>query len=334
MTAHEKTYEMFWDCRYCGQRKNLGLSHRHCPGCGAPQDPGARYFPSDAEKVAVEDHPYVGVDVRCPSCTFANSRNNRCCASCGGPLGQGQAVMLHQDPRGAPYVGGVAAAPPPATKKKPFPLAFVLVPIALLVTCFAGCMFVAFKTRPGELSVTARSWERSIEIDRNELARDSSWCDGVPAGARVVSRQKAQRGTTKIPDGETCSTRRQDQGNGTFKEVRDCRPKYTEKPSYDDRCDYEVPRWRTVRTERAQGTTEAPRWPDAKLGSPGACLGCEREGKRTESYKLTLREAKTGEDGTCEVPEGVWATYAVGQTCKAAVGSVLGNIDCKSIAKR
>jgi hypothetical protein len=89
-----------------------------------------------------------------------------------------------------------------------------------------------------------------------------------------------------------------------------------------------------VRTERAQGTTETPRWPDTKLTSPGACVGCEREGKRVEAYTLTLHEAKTGEDGTCEVPENVWATYAVGATCKADVGSVLGNIDCKSLTKR
>ncbi len=46
MSVSEKTYEMLWDCKYCGQRKNLGLSHRHCPNCGAPQDPAARYYPT------------------------------------------------------------------------------------------------------------------------------------------------------------------------------------------------------------------------------------------------------------------------------------------------
>ena len=48
--ADEKSYEMFWDCEYCGSSKLLGITHRHCPNCGAPQDPEKRYFPPDEEK--------------------------------------------------------------------------------------------------------------------------------------------------------------------------------------------------------------------------------------------------------------------------------------------
>ena len=44
----EKVYEL-WACRYCGSRKLLGKSHRHCPSCGAPQQNAPRYFPADAE---------------------------------------------------------------------------------------------------------------------------------------------------------------------------------------------------------------------------------------------------------------------------------------------
>ena len=58
-TGH-KHYEMLWDCAYCATPKLLGKSHRHCPKCGAPQDPERRYFPADSEKVAVEDHVPVG----------------------------------------------------------------------------------------------------------------------------------------------------------------------------------------------------------------------------------------------------------------------------------
>ena len=257
MSVTEKTYEMFWDCRFCGQRKNLGLTHRHCPGCGAPQDPTARYFPSDAEKVAVEDHPYVGADVQCPACRFANSRNSRCCASCGSPLAAGQGVALRREQVGGSFagetvadarreLGGAAAAPAQgfpahaagmgAPPKKPFPWVFVLVPLVLFVLGFGGCLYVVFKTRPGELEVRARTWERTVEVERNELERVTAWCDAVPAGSRVVSKRRAQRGTEKIPDGETCTTRRRDQGNGTFKESRECTPKYKDKPVYDEQC--------------------------------------------------------------------------------------------------
>ena len=58
--VEESTFEMLWDCKFCGQKKLLGLTHRFCAGCGAPQDPAARYFPADHEKVAVKDSPFVG----------------------------------------------------------------------------------------------------------------------------------------------------------------------------------------------------------------------------------------------------------------------------------
>jgi hypothetical protein len=335
MSVTEKTYEMFWDCRYCGQRKNLGLSHRHCPGCGAPQDPAARYFPSDAEKVAVEDHPFVGADVECPACRFANSKASKCCANCGGPLAAGRSVALHLDPREAPapaFVPSVQAVAQPA--KKPTRWALFLVPLTILMTLFGGCLYVVFKTRPGELEVRGRTWERTIEVDRNELTRATAWCDSVPSGGRVLSRHRAERSSEKVPDGETCTTRRRDQGNGTFKEVKECTPKYKSKPVYDDQCDYETPQWHTVRTERAQGTIDAPRWPDVHLASAGACIGCEREGKRAESYVLKLHEAKTGDDGQCSLSEAAWSGFHVGDRCKAEVGAVLGNIDCGSLKKQ
>ena len=45
-----KTYEMMWDCGFCGSSKLLGKTHRYCPGCGAAQDPSTRYFPPEEEK--------------------------------------------------------------------------------------------------------------------------------------------------------------------------------------------------------------------------------------------------------------------------------------------
>src|SRR5690606_40463181 len=50
----EKTYEMFWDCEYCGAAKLLGLTQRYCPNCGAPQNPEKRYFPPEHEKRSEE----------------------------------------------------------------------------------------------------------------------------------------------------------------------------------------------------------------------------------------------------------------------------------------
>ena len=84
--ATSNVYEMLWDCQYCGTKKNLGLTHRFCPNCGAPQNPDSRYFPSDDEKVAVHNHRYVGVDVTCPACSELNSGASEFCSQCGAPL--------------------------------------------------------------------------------------------------------------------------------------------------------------------------------------------------------------------------------------------------------
>src|SRR5687768_8288081 len=79
-------YEMLWDCKFCGTKKLLGKTHRFCPNCGGQQDPSCRYFPADAEKVAVQDHVYVGADKICPACQSVSAASAEFCGNCGSPL--------------------------------------------------------------------------------------------------------------------------------------------------------------------------------------------------------------------------------------------------------
>jgi ribosomal protein L40E len=81
-----KTYEMLWDCKFCNTQKNLGKTHKHCPNCGAAQDPSWRYYPSDEEKVAVEDHQFVGADLICAACGALNGAKSHNCGNCGAVL--------------------------------------------------------------------------------------------------------------------------------------------------------------------------------------------------------------------------------------------------------
>src|SRR3954463_12995645 len=83
---NSKTYEMQWDCKFCGTKKLLGKTHRFCPNCGAQQDPTWRYFPADSEKVAIQDHIYVGADTICKACQTLNSGKAEFCGNCGAPL--------------------------------------------------------------------------------------------------------------------------------------------------------------------------------------------------------------------------------------------------------
>ncbi|HWL86301.1 MAG TPA: hypothetical protein VNO21_10890, partial [Polyangiaceae bacterium] len=255
----DKTYQMLWDCQYCSQKKNLGLTHRHCPNCGATQDTTTRYFPPDSEKVAVEDHPYVGADVLCPSCGNASSRAARCCGNCGGSLTGGRDVALVQAPQAPPPPQWQSASPPTSTWKWKVQYTFVI--LGAVLALFAGTCAFVFHKRSGAFEVKETHWERNITVEQLDMKRDSAWCDAVPSDGRILDRHDEERSTKQIPDGQTCTTTKKDQGNGTYKEVQECKPKYKSQSVYDKKCDFEAPRWVTLRTEKAQGGDGARQWP-------------------------------------------------------------------------
>jgi len=316
----EKTYQMLWDCKYCRQSKNLGLTHRHCPSCGAPQDTTSRYFPPEEEKVAVEDHPFVGADVLCPACGFASSRAAKCCGNCGSPLASARDVGIVQAPVVAP------PAPPPAKSKAPLFIVLALI-LGSLVICGGTCAFLARK-RAGSFEVASARCGRSVAVEHLEQKRESAWCDQVPSDGRVISRHSEQRSTKQIEDGQTCSKSKKDQGNGTYKEVTECKPKYKSEPVNDQKCDYEAPRWTTARTEKANGDTGPYTWPKVSLASS------EREGARTETYTVTFTEPKTGKTSTCDFPEAKWSTFKRGGHYDGKMGALTGSIDCDSLVAK
>lgn len=334
----EATYEMFWDCKFCGQKKLLGLTHRFCAGCGAPQDPNARYFPPDNEKVAVEDHPLCGADVACPACKQPMARAAKCCTNCGSPIDKGvevarRADVVVPDPGTTPF--GTAGVFPPPPENKGFPTLLVVLG-AIAAVVITGILVAVFWKRDGVFEVTSHAWERNIAIERFEPVRRSEWCDSKPIGAREISRRKEQRSTKQVQDGETCQTRKKDNGNGTFKEVRECKPKYKSEAVYDDKCEIEVTEWRTARTLTAKGSSpsDPPKWPAVTLGQPGTCIGCEREGARTQKYTVIFLDPKSKKDGSCELPESRWSTFAKGSKWKGKIRVLTGGIDCDALVKQ
>jgi hypothetical protein len=316
----EKTYEMLWDCKYCSQRKNLGLTHRCCPACGAPQDPAARYFPSDAEKVAVQDHPYAGADVICPACKAAIGRACKCCSQCGSPLTSAAQVRLVGEPM-------------PAAPMKKMKMGWIVLPLLGIVAVLAVGLFLLLRTRAGSFVVADKTWERSIDVEQLSMDHGSTWCDSLPSGAHALDRHREQRSTKQIPDGQNCVTTRKDQGNGTFKEVQECTPKYKSEPVMDDKCDYEAETWRTERTAKAHGSaTDAPSWPSTSITRAGCTsLGCEREGHRSETYDVLVTEPKSGEKTTCTFDSSKWGGFSVGASYDGKIGAVTGHIECDSL---
>ncbi|MBI4702551.1 MAG: hypothetical protein HY744_15635 [Deltaproteobacteria bacterium] len=347
----EKTYEMMWDCEYCGKKKLLGKTHRHCPNCGAPQNPDKRYFPPENEKVAVEDHEYVGRDVLCPACQVASSRAAQCCGNCGSPLTGGKDARVQQEqvvgPGGAPAQPGQPGAAPAQYGGAPYPAGYpaagpaapgaqaaagakapagskakvgiLAAIVALLVFCGVGFVCVNYLwTEEGTLSVTGHTWKRAVAVERYDDVRDKSPCSSMPSGARNVQRTKGE---------PVCTTRKIDQGDGTFKERRECKDAV-------EQCEYTVLKWAVARSETATGNSvdDQPRWPEVRLGPTGNCVGCEREGSRTETYTVLLVNTKSKKEDRCELSDQTkWASFKKGASYKGQVSVMLGGVRCDSL---
>ena len=331
------------------------------PGCGAPQGPERRYFPSDQDKVAVEDHQFVGADWQCAACESPNASGADFCVNCGTGQEEGASVMRRADQvaaegesfaedsveqarkeagahrraereaRQAEYETRRAAAGDKSVKgagkgggKSKTLLILGVVVIAILI--------LIFWKKSATMTVDGHTWSRAVNIERFQTAQDSKWCDDMPGGAYRVTRRREKSGTRRVEDGETCRTVQQDQGDGTFKEVEECSPRYREEDVFDQKCYFSVDKWVQVRTETASGASlaETPHWPDLRLEQTGRRLGAEREGERSDHYIVTFR-TEDGETHECAFSEDKWRTYSVGQTLEVKVGGVTGNLRCSSL---
>ncbi len=338
------TYQMVWDCKFCGTASLPAVTHRFCPNCGAAQDARARRFPADSEKLVVENYVSHGADWVCAACTTANRADAKFCQQCGAPAESGTAAYRREDEvrrEGDAFAASAvravetiaheadvrAAQPPPGTGTPMIVwLAIGGVAIAVLVGLFL--LFTA--QRDASAVVTGHTWERSIAIEQLSPVSDGTWCDLMPGDAYRVSQSERQRSSRSVPDGEDCQIRRVDNGDGTFSERRECTTRYREEPIYDRYCTYTVDRWVYTRsiTQNGESLRDAPRWPLLQLNS-GTCLGCERESGREEQYVLRL--ASGDQVYTCRVSEAFWQTAQPESAWNFKVNVVTGQPDCDTL---
>lgn len=352
----EGVYEMLWDCKYCGTEKLLGKTHKFCPVCGAQQDPEWRYYPSDEEKVAVNDHVFVGADKICPNCSSLNVADAEFCTRCGAPQSAASAVKA-QAARAAAgnSLSGVQSFQmedldarqmaekfphlrPKAASKRPRWLFPVIGAVVLAIIAFA--LFAVFAKREETGFVSALDWQRTIDVERFTAVQGSQVCP-APSDAYNVTSRYEQVGSRQVPDGETCSNRQVDQGDGTFRQERVCTTRYRSEPIYDDVCYYTVNRWGYSRSIEANSATSANlAWPvtnlNSAVGSSSQCngvlpvLGCEKEGSRKEVYQVTIT-MDNGRTQTCEVPFEQWQDITVETTFTFKVRIIGGGIDCSTL---
>lgn len=339
------TYQMLWDCKYCATKKLLGVTHKFCPSCGAAQDANARYFPSDEEAIAVEDHEYTGADKKCANCQTANAAKAEFCTQCGSPMKDAKTVALRseqtasatgfaQDSKSTAksdfdaQKSGLTGAPPvePAKSKKLWYIigGSVGVGLVALIASF-------FISHTVEVKIDSHVWERTVKIESYKGRSQTSWCDAMPYDAYIVIHKQEVRSTEKIADGETCEMARVDKGNGTFKKERRCKTKYKDKPIYGDKCYYRVNRWGHERDIRAAGgLKDQVAWPVVTIRA-GGCLGCEREAGRSEVYNVHMSEiGKADKKHSCAYPEPQWRSIPDGATKKIKVRTI-GGAKCETL---
>lgn len=353
------TYQMLWDCEFCGTKGLLGLTHRFCPNCGSQQNPDKRYFPSDDEKVLVEDHEFFGADVICPSCDTLNSAKGEFCVQCGTPLSEGaKAKALDEQVKalGAKFAAGsardlvkdkfdsemqrVGATPKAGKKRSPYVIGCAILAALALFACCGFSLYAIFATKQESVTVVDHSWRHEVEILQFQSVRGDDWENRVPNTAYNVSCSRKQSGTRQIPDGETCSVRRIDNGDGTFSERQECQTTYRSEAVYDDYCSYTVDRWESGRTAISSGDSLGiVSWPELSLapgqslaaGGSGTRIGAEKEGERRQVYVVTLRDSN-GETYECEFDsETRWREFSTESRWDLKIGAVTGAPDCDSL---
>lgn len=331
-------FQMLWDCQFCGKSKLLGITHRHCPECGGAQDPTKRYFPSEAEKVAVQVDDYAGNDRICGSCQHPNGAKATFCAECGSPLEGAAAAKVRSErvakagtafaadsAKAAEAELGAGAKPKLVTKRKSRWWIYTLVIVAVLgLAIFMLCI----RKKSGSFEVTAQTWERRIEIEEYVETSGSDWRDKVPSGASLGSCRDKEYSAAVDED---CHTRQVDQGDGTFKEQQECTP--AKDAVMKPWCSYTVRRWEVqddlAAVERGDADDERT-WPDSPFPTNVTQrLGARREKQRKEILKIELEG--TGGTHTCEYDaddEATWAKFKPGTKAKGSVRGASDAIVC------
>ena len=314
-TESEGFYEMLWDCDHCDATGLLGKSQRYCAQCGAPQNPDKRYFPTPEQQQRVDGHQYEGADRHCPNCSAPMGAKATNCTNCGAPLD------------GSAPVKGVPVAPPPPQPKRRWWLV-----VLVLVLVFGGAFGIWFRcirTKTVQLTVVSHRWERAIAIEQFGDHDRSSWRNEVPGNASGLTCIRKQRSTKQIADGEECHSERHDKKDGTFEQVKKCKPKYRSEGVDDDWCTYRVRDWSKIDELKASGTGMAPAWPPLTPGldaNAPAVLGSKRAGARTEKLVLDF-----GKDGDCSVADSVWQKTKDGAKVKLEARASSGDLVCDSL---
>ncbi len=299
-----------WECRFCSshQRRDNG----DCAQCGAKQGDSRSHptkwddgtvGPAGVGSTVLEDLQAEAQAEKTE--TRAEARRHR------QPKAQRRQPQAREE------------TPPPIDDISRFkdPLVSPKALVALLFAAVLGVLlFVLFRSREVEATVTALHWTNTIEVEREQIVPGHGFNEDRPfdafdvdfQGSRHHHYKKVKTGTRKVPYsedykcGEDCTTTSvqcRSNSNG-FKTCsggdRVCSPKFCSRTAYrtEDTFDsvsieepyytWKVRRWATNRALKAEGSTDQPYWPsegEVHLEPP-----LERE-QRLSSFDVTFTDA-------------------------------------------
>ena len=140
---------------------------------------------------------------------------------------------------------------------------------------------------------------------------------------------RKQRTTKQIADGEDCHTERHDKKDGTFEQLKKCKPKYRSEGVDDDWCSYRVRRWEKIDEVKAAAANMTPLWPPLPAGLEAGAnnfVGAKRAGARTEKLVLDF-----GKDGDCKVSDSAWQKYKDGAKVTLEMRASSGDLVCDGL---
>jgi hypothetical protein len=349
-----------WDCPSCGLKGQLGR-HVYCTGCGAPRPKEIQfYLPEDAEAVADAQQlaqANAGADWICEHCGGSARATDAACPGCGAPRGSSvEREVRDYDTAEVPRSGQPSRAPglpqramqaPPSMARPPKRSHFVRNIFVLLLATVVGWVAWANRTRHVEAVLTAKQWERSVQVEAYRTVTEEGW--SLPQGGRLVRSYRAIRDYRQVLDHYETRTRQvgervqtgtesyncgsTSKGNGYFEDrtctrpVYDTRyhtetyqePIYRREPIWDTKYEYRIKRWVPDQLLTERGDTTQPRWPRTAVDDT------TREGEKKQRYVLTFQDG--GETYAPEVPLEQFTGHRVGEHVPLKVNGHRAQID-------
>ena len=323
-----------WRCDFCGAYNKS--SERKCKTCGHPRDESAKgYYSVTGEKKSTisreisDGDIYEGSENIYEDLSKSSSEISAIVSGKEKPKNlndaKGEFQKTIEKHRASVPDRNNAAAGQREESKPRNNLKIVGVVVALAVIAFAIGMFM-FSNHKGAFKVTGKTWERSIDVEKQQTFSESGWT--LPEGARLDHTAREIRSYNQVVDHyedvtvtkyrsvPKTETYYEDLGNGNAQQrtrttyvnepytAVERQPVYRNEPVYDTKYYYDIDRYVFDRTVETSGTDNEPVWGDTDLKDG------ERTGSRKEKYTIQFEDG--GKEKSIDTDLDVWSRYKVG----------------------